>query len=437
IHYDIKGRTEICDSSQIYTYKPTKIIPNSTYTWNIPTSMYIINGATTTSIGIKVKGNFNSSDISLVSTNEIGCKNYSSNLKINRVLNKYNLIAKPFSCADTLITVTLSSPNGINSEIDQFDFCMNYDTSKVQWPQNTPKYTSPPFWGNENVIFEEPTPGNINISIKRNYSLTTLPNILQFNFAPKFQKLNLGDSVKFQSCGIIETFNDGSSQNCYTVSTTSVFSPLKNILEGTLVFSATNRNPIPLTYNSTVTSLFNPTYIRGSTNTICSNLSSPILPNTQGKFYYDLSTGEYLNIERQIPTSTNVLRYINSKDAQKVSGLIYGYVPNQIDFAPTIYDLWAGDVNKDGKISLEDYNQILNISTSGTFNQINGQTKFWFFVDDNYYQYYNNKIGQFIIITPPSSIFDDSKYYYNSKSTLPDIYDCLPIPKKYNFNTNC
>jgi hypothetical protein len=87
-------------------------------------------------------------------------------------------------------------------------------------------------------------------------------------------------------------------------------------------------------------------------------IQTPVINNdNQGKFNVNVGTNadqKYIMIERQIAPSSSVQPIVNGADAQLVARMIV----NDAGFRPNIYQMFAMDVNRDGKITAGDLTQI-------------------------------------------------------------------------------
>jgi len=97
------------------------------------------------------------------------------------------------------------------------------------------------------------------------------------------------------------------------------------------------------------------TNVYGSTNSSCANKSLvPVQPDANGFFTHSIWNGTYVSIERDILPTTSVQSVVNGYDVYLVRRLLI------LDptFRPSIYQMIAMDVNRDGVISAGDASQI-------------------------------------------------------------------------------
>jgi hypothetical protein len=91
--------------------------------------------------------------------------------------------------------------------------------------------------------------------------------------------------------------------------------------------------------------------------------------DSEGKYSVNTSGNKvYHKIERQIANTTSVQSIISGADAQLVARVLV----NDATFKPSIYQMWAMDVNRDGKISAGDLSQIMQRSVLqyGEYRQV-------------------------------------------------------------------
>jgi len=111
--------------------------------------------------------------------------------------------------------------------------------------------------------------------------------------------------------------------------------------------------------------------------------STAVQPNSKGIFNYDITNGGKIAISRDIANTTDVIDVINAADAlltQKVA-------VKDASFIPSVYQIIAMDVNRDGSISSGDVSQInlRTVKSIGQFSQKGNPSvaKDWLFVDQD------------------------------------------------------
>ena len=152
--------------------------------------------------------------------------------------------------------------------------------------------------------------------------------------------------------------------------------------------------------------------------------STAVQPNAKGIFNYNITNGGKIAISRDIANTTDVQSVINAADAilaQKVAVKDASYIPS-------IYQIIAMDVNRDGSISSGDVSQInlRSVKSIGQFSQKGNPTvaKDWLFVDQD-------------SITSGKTYAISTKYPENDKvgysnRNVPQIVDSLDL----NINTS-
>jgi hypothetical protein len=130
------------------------------------------------------------------------------------------------------------------------------------------------------------------------------------------------------------------------------YSTMRNTaFQGSLAFWADNS---PVRFDPLAPMDFLITEIAG-VDANCDTLSSANLePDLDGGFTHDIDAGGYLSINRDIAASTDVQPVINSFDAFLVRRLL---VDDPV-FDPSVFQMIAMDVNRDGVISAGDVSQI-------------------------------------------------------------------------------
>ncbi|MBK8807700.1 MAG: T9SS type A sorting domain-containing protein [Bacteroidales bacterium] len=104
--------------------------------------------------------------------------------------------------------------------------------------------------------------------------------------------------------------------------------------------------------------------------------STPV--NEKGLFYYDINNGDRVSLFRNLDNDYDMQPYISGYDAYLMSKVL------ELDtvFTPSIYQIIAMDVNRDGKITDGDLAQIQMRSTAriDEFIQASDTTKDWLFI---------------------------------------------------------
>jgi hypothetical protein len=155
---------------------------------------------------------------------------------------------------------------------------------------------------------------------------------------------------------------------------------------GKLAFWSNNS---PIKYNAANPNQYLATTINGN-NANCNLPSSTVTnPDTLGNFSYNVNDGVNININKDIPATTDMQPVINGFDALRARQVLL----NDLTFVPNVYQIIAMDVNQDGVVSAGDVSQInqRTVLLIGEFRQAwnynaqgvsNGQlSKDWSFVD--------------------------------------------------------
>ncbi len=181
----------------------------------------------------------------------------------------------------------------------------------------------------------------------------------------------------------------------------------------------------PLAYNSGNPAQYLITQIYGK-NTSCTGKSSVfVTPNLTGNFVYSTNNGLDIDIERDILSSTDVQPVINGFDATIARQLLANTLAN-----PSVYQVIAMDVNRDGTVSSGDVSQInqRTVLSIPEFRQAwnydfvgnpiagKGKSKDWLFLDSAKVSTYG---------TFPTGY---------SKSNVPVLDTCIVVPV-LNYNT--
>ncbi|MHC1708756.1 MAG: Ig-like domain-containing protein [Bacteroidales bacterium] len=90
----------------------------------------------------------------------------------------------------------------------------------------------------------------------------------------------------------------------------------------------------------------------------------PVTPDLTGIFNYDVTNGTSIGIHRDILNTTPVMPVINGQDAFFTKKVL----SNDLTFVPSVYQIIAMDVNRDGVVSAGDLSQI-NLRTVQAFTE--------------------------------------------------------------------
>jgi chitodextrinase len=108
-----------------------------------------------------------------------------------------------------------------------------------------------------------------------------------------------------------------------------------------------------------------------------------VQPNAAGVFSYNINNGEKISISRDIDNTSDVMNVINGYDALLASKVAV----KDHSFIPSVYQIIAMDVNRDGLVTSGDVSQInqRTVKHIGQFAQVGAPTvaKDWLFVDED------------------------------------------------------
>jgi hypothetical protein len=85
-----------------------------------------------------------------------------------------------------------------------------------------------------------------------------------------------------------------------------------------------------------------------------SDTATAVTPDVSGNFTFNSLISNKINIRRDIAALTDIQSVVNSADAQLVARILV----NDVNVRPTVYQLIAADVNRDGQITAGDLSQI-------------------------------------------------------------------------------
>ncbi len=198
-----------------------------------------------------------------------------------------------------------------------------------------------------------------------------------------------------------------------------------SVFTGKLSFWADNS---PIKYNAANPNQYLPTNINGN-DASCSTPSSVVVnPDTTGSFSHVISNGLNLNINKDIPGTTDVQPVINGFDALLARKVLL----NDVSFIPNVYNIISMDVNEDGVISAGDVSQInqravlmipefrqaWNYNANGVSN---GQlSKDWIFVD-------TARVATDVAFAI-STTYPNNDGIGFSKYKVPVLSFCMPVP---------
>ncbi len=336
------------------------------------------------------------------------------------------------SCITDDICIPLMAVDPVGN-ITGYDFTMVYDTSKVS-PAGIVNLSNDMINAGYVDYFYSVDNANglVNISLEvnslapANTCFEGLGEICCVGFTQK-SNLDYGDTILFSVPSIIEILASGSQPSA--VEYGYFTATLNTIHRGRLMYWS---GYAPIVYDTLNKSDYLVTNIYGNNNNCDERSPDAVQPDLKGYFRYQSSQGQYIEIERDIAPSTDVMTVINSYDALLTARLL----TNDSLFVPNVYQIIAMDVNKDGWVSagdlsqmnlrtvaaIDEFRQAWNYDSQGISNGI--PSKDWIFID------------QGTLFDEPQ--FKISSYYPAndgngySKWNVPVIEHCVSIPEFYN-----
>ena len=283
--------------------------------------------------------------------------------------------------------LAVSATNSIDN-VKGFDVVLNYDATRMQPTGNITVYDVLTSSSYVETAYSIPTAGTINIAVYFNGSAPASAEFngtgnvfcVEFDRLPGFAPVDSADvSVSF----LQESYITGvQSKSC---SAGKAYSQRNEQYAASLEFWSDNS---PIVYDIASPNSYLITNINGVSNSVVS--ATAVQPNTSGVFTHDLTTGQDIQISRDVNNINSVQLIINAADAVLGKTLLINGA-----FTPTIYQILALDVNLDGVISAGDISQLKQRATLaiGEFQQAwnydntgvsNGQpSKDWVFVDQS------------------------------------------------------
>jgi hypothetical protein len=431
------GRAAICDISKDYPYSVNNTSPGSTYNWVGFQNTTVVSGNGTNVANL----HFNTtaaSQFSVAETNALGCAAGPFGFNVRYSGSQYGMSNQVVSCAGSSFMIGIA--RNFEPNINKMEINLTYNPSYASLATSPSYYLDAISTSDGTAVqvsITESIPGNLKVILSAHAGASLnyfYGNLIYLRFDINHANMLVGNVNTFASSSILEYYLDGSIESCNTVSATVTKVATAGALNGTLVYSDSG---LRLGYNSAQPSQYLVTNISGTSD--CSGLSSPIVPNLNGNFTYNLTNGDNLNIKRDIAPATDVSKYINADDALKVFKIIDALDLSDKKNTPvTMCSLLAADVNRDGKITSDDHDQIVLRSTQKieSFHlqsNLLAETPDWNFIDETTISNtaaYLNAQNQYMIASTkkPGIIFDVTK-------TLPVIPSCLPI--HHTINGSC
>jgi len=158
------------------------------------------------------------------------------------------------------------------------------------------------------------------------------------------------------------------------------------------------------------------------TNILGCGLNTPaVTPDALGNFAYSILNGTTIDIKRDILPATSVQPVINGQDAYLTS-LISVKGTASISWTPSVYQMVAADVNRDGTVSAGDATQISlrAIAKIAEFSQVLSLGKDWSFVANT--EVASNAAYLISTTFPENDLIGYSKY------KVPVVAVCQAVP---------
>ena len=304
------------------------------------------------------------------------------NFVVNDILSlPYEVVSVTQTCENQYYFVTVKK--SVSSSVDNvigYDIVMNYDASKLQAPTApadvevlnnlvNPAYIDVAY---SSAITGTGTNAVGALTISLSFK-TTAPANAEFNgngdlFKVKFTRL-VGFAPFDQTQVSVPTMEESYVNTVVTkpVTPRNMFSTTQQNYVANLVYGF---DSTPIVYNPAVPTANLVTNVYGSVNgTTISNPLAPVVPNTTGYFTHNFGNGTYVSFGRDIDNTVSVQGALSGFDAAVCKTLlINGYT---LTTAPSIYQMLAMDVNRDGVISSGDLTQMKRrtVSFIGEYQQ--------------------------------------------------------------------
>jgi chitodextrinase len=301
----------------------------------------------------------------------------------------YNVQSRVASCTETTVCIPVIAFDSVKNVIG-YDVVMNYDKTKLTPTGNITvgsALINPAYVTAINSI--DTTNSRITIALFLNSAapaatkFTGVGNVfcVEFNKAVAFTST---DVTTVSVSTLQESYFNGVAGKLVQSGTYQAFRD--SSYTGKLAFWSNNS---PIKYNSANPNQYLATTINGN-NANCNAPSTTVTnPDTLGNFSYNANNGVNININKDIPATTDMQPVINGFDALRARQVLL----NDVTFIPNAYQIIAMDVNQDGVVSAGDVSQINQraVLLIGEFRQAwnynaagvsNGQlSKDWSFVD--------------------------------------------------------
>ena len=153
----------------------------------------------------------------------------------------------------------------------------------------------------------------------------------------------------------------------------------------------------------------------------CGATTNAVQPDLAGNFVYSILNGITIDVKRDMVNTTNVHDVISEQDAYLTS-LVSVKGTSKINWTPSVMQMIAMDVNRDGLITSGDATQINQraVRLIGEFSQLGGLARDWSFVA-------NTKVNSDLTYLK-SVTFPENDLHGYSKYKVPVVAVCQNVP---------
>lgn len=343
-------------------------------------------------------------------------------IQVLTIESPYSLPQTRVACSASKVFVNVNA-DIITSGINGIDFCLSYD-SKVMRPTGNATLGSLVTSGSAtnasyyiNTMLTDKLCGIIYFTGTSQASSEIKGKGLLISIEFNLQPGQLpGKQSPLVLTEVVESYQNNATQDFVNPATSVVTITPDFNLSGTLLYWGATNKPLRA---STINTVVN------EADVLCQKGAKTATVDASGKFVMNIENISHLAINRDIPgtfgsttTCTNVLNWINGAD-QLLAMRIATLDPN---FAPTVHQIIASDVNLDGRITAGDVTS-MNLRSSLKlcgFNNNNGNTsRDWVFFQESKLTGNSFKI---------SSLYPIDDQIGFSKNKLPSVLECVELP---------
>ena len=293
--------------------------------------------------------------ITVIATDNDGAQTTSPIVNIS--VNPYRVGDVDQICNIENVCIPIQVAGAGISDVTGFDIVMTFDPTKIIPTgiiNKSNDLINPPYYNTDYTIDLLHQRMLISVFLTTNAPSGTVFSgtgdiiCVQFEKRPAF---HAEDSTSIWVTSLQESFSGGGVVQHDSIPP-GLFSTYRNTsFLGSLAFWIDNS---PMVYDTLHPDAYLITNMTGM-NEQCDSISpESFQPDLNGAFIHDLNEGDYLDIDRDIAGTTDVLSVINAFDAF----LARKVVIEDPAFVPSVYQVIAMDVNMDGVISSGDISQI-------------------------------------------------------------------------------